>query len=72
MAAIDVRDCGTHLSMDGTAAACPGIMLHCVTLVQAGSITSEPEVVIVFLQHRLRAIYAESIAQETSSPPPRV
>lgn len=71
MAVMDVRDCGTHADMDGTDATCPGMMLHCVTILEIERTASETRVIVVELYHRFRPIHAESIAPEASSPPPR-
>jgi len=71
MAVMDLRDCGTHVDMDGTDAPCPGMMLHCVAVLDFGRTTSEPRVIVVALYHRFRPIHAESVAPEAASPPPR-
>ncbi|MDA3858679.1 MAG: hypothetical protein PF480_10715 [Roseovarius sp.] len=49
MAVMDVRDCGTHADMDGTDATCPGMMLHCVAVLELDRTTSETRVIVVEL-----------------------
>ena len=73
MVVMDVRDCGAHghAGMDGNDVTCPGMMLHCVTVLETDRMTSEPRVIIVKLYHRVHPIHAKSIAPEAVSPPPR-
>jgi hypothetical protein len=69
--AMDTLDCNAHVMVGGNDAACPGTMLHCMTLIMMGRISSEPKAVIVYLHHPFRSFHAESISPESSSPPPR-
>ncbi len=72
VAAMDVRDCDAHLVADDTIPGCPGMMVHCVTFSNGDHALAEPKLLIVHVYHGSRAVYAESLTPEASSPPPRV
>jgi hypothetical protein len=72
VAAMDVRDCDAHLVSDDTIPGCPGMMVHCVTFSNVDHALPEPKLLVVPVYHGSRAVDAESLKPEASSPPPRV
>ncbi|MBW4975985.1 conserved hypothetical protein [Roseovarius sp. EC-HK134] len=72
VAAMDVRECGTHHVSDDTIPGCLGMMVHCVTFSNVDHALPEPKFLVVHVYHGSRAIDAESLKLEASSPPPRV
>ena len=72
VAAMDVRDCGGHLVSDDTIPGCRGMMVHCVTFSNADHALPEPKLFVVHVYHGSRAVDAEGLKPEASSPPPRV
>jgi|TARA_R110002012_G_scaffold180911_3_gene346795 hypothetical protein len=71
VAAMDVRERGTHHVSDDTIPGCLGMMVHCVTS-NLDHALPEPKFLVVHVYHGYRAIDAESLKLEASSPPPRV
>lgn len=69
---MDVRDCGAHLVAGDESLVCSGMMVHCVTFSGAGHTVAEPVFRAAYIYHRSRAVQADSIVPEASSPPPRI
>jgi hypothetical protein len=72
VAAMNVRDCGAHLVSNDTITGCPGMMVHCVIFSNVDHALPEPKLLVVHVYHGSRAVDAESLKPEASSPPPRV
>jgi hypothetical protein len=69
--AMDVRDCGKHLTSSHATSGCPGVMVHCVTFLNVDHMLPERKSYVVHVHHRSRAVDAESLIPEAASPPPR-
>ena len=68
---MDVRDCDAHLLSGDMTLGCPGMMVHCVAFSDADHALSELKSIIGHVYYGSRAVDAESLKPEASSPPPR-